>query len=135
MSRFHTAAILAALLGALAIWRHQFTFLSLLFLAFLILMGLGVARPGMKFFGNFICSGNRAKPQVALTFDDGPDENSTPQLLDLLREKKFPPRFFASAKTWRKIPSWHPEFCTKVICWKIILSRTAISSIFTVEKN
>ncbi len=32
--------------------------------------------------------------KIAITFDDGPDENYTPQILDILKEKKIPATFF-----------------------------------------
>jgi len=38
--------------------------------------------------------GNRAKKLVALTFDDGPHPNYTPQLLDILRKEQVKATFF-----------------------------------------
>ncbi|HEY4342850.1 MAG TPA: glycosyltransferase [Parvibaculum sp.] len=35
-----------------------------------------------------------AKKKIALTFDDGPDPEWTPQILDILKEKKVPATFF-----------------------------------------
>ena len=34
------------------------------------------------------------KKKVALTFDDGPDDDATPKILDILRDKKVPATFF-----------------------------------------
>ena len=63
-------------------------------LAFLIVTGLGVAFPQMRFFGPYICRGTEARKQVALTFDDGPDARSTPALLRLLNDARVPAAFF-----------------------------------------
>jgi len=98
LSRFHVVAILALLLGALLIGFHNFALFALVAVAFLIIVGLGVAFPQMSFFGKFICRGNNFKKCVALTFDDGLDANSTPQLLDLLKETKVEATFFCVGK-------------------------------------
>jgi peptidoglycan/xylan/chitin deacetylase (PgdA/CDA1 family) len=98
LSRFQIVAILAPLLGALALVFHDFVFLAVVVFAFLLIVGLGVAFPQMSFFGKFICRGNNLKKSVALTFDDGPDANSTPQLLDLLKEEKIEVAFFCVGK-------------------------------------
>ncbi len=106
MTRKHLAAFTAIFLGlvAVACALHK-TFLSAaLLVALFVLIGLGVAIPQMRLFGNFICSGNRKKKQVALTFDDGPDPRSTPQLLDLLRAEKIPAAFFCIGKRVEKNP-------------------------------
>ena len=76
----------------------------ILFAGLLLIIGLGVALPQLRLFGNFICSGNRSKKQIALTFDDGPDPRSTPQLLDLLREQKIAATFFCIGKHVEKNP-------------------------------
>jgi peptidoglycan/xylan/chitin deacetylase (PgdA/CDA1 family) len=98
MSRFHIAAILALLLGALLLGDHDFALFAVVAVAFLIIVGLGVSFPQMSFFGKFICRVNKFKKCVALTFDDGPDINSTPQLLDLLKEAKVEAAFFCIGK-------------------------------------
>ena len=36
----------------------------------------------------------KVKKQVILTFDDGPDQNYTPQILDILKKEKVPATFF-----------------------------------------
>jgi peptidoglycan-N-acetylglucosamine deacetylase len=42
--------------------------------------------------------GDRARPRVALTFDDGPHPVHTPQLLDALAELRVPATFFVVGK-------------------------------------
>jgi peptidoglycan/xylan/chitin deacetylase (PgdA/CDA1 family) len=44
--------------------------------------------------GRCLPHGRRAHPRVALTFDDGPDPDHTPRLLDLLRRYRVPATFF-----------------------------------------
>ncbi len=94
LSRFHVVVILALLLGALALAFHDFVLFVVVAVAFLVIVGFGVAFPQLSFFGKFICRGENSQRGMALTFDDGPDGNSTPQLLDLLKEAKVEATFF-----------------------------------------
>ncbi len=61
MTRFHLIAILSAIASTIALALHRSILLNAVVLAFLIAVGLGVAIPQMRLFGNFICSGNRKK--------------------------------------------------------------------------
>jgi peptidoglycan-N-acetylglucosamine deacetylase len=98
MSRYRICAIIALVLCAIA-WLSGHTALCwVVAVAFIILVGLGVAFPQMGFFGRFICRGSSLRRQVALTFDDGPDARSTPALLDLLRAEGVPAAFFCIGK-------------------------------------
>jgi peptidoglycan/xylan/chitin deacetylase (PgdA/CDA1 family) len=98
MSRFHKVLISALLLGILAVVAGKIIFFLVVIGAFVVLTGLGVAFPQMRFFGPFICRGDTSRRRVALTFDDGPDARSTPALLDLLREAQVPAAFFCIGK-------------------------------------
>ncbi|HSY74826.1 MAG TPA: polysaccharide deacetylase family protein [Dongiaceae bacterium] len=98
MSRFHIVVIFALPFVGLALVSHNFVFLTAIVFALLIIVGFGVTFPQMSFFGEFICRGNNLKKCVALTFDDGPDKNSTSALLDLLREAKIEATFFCVGK-------------------------------------
>ncbi|SDL66668.1 Peptidoglycan/xylan/chitin deacetylase, PgdA/CDA1 family [Halarsenatibacter silvermanii] len=58
-----------------------------------------------KFPGTFYMSGNREKQKVALSFDDGPSPQHTPEILDILAEYSVPATFFllgqeAAEHTW-----------------------------------
>lgn len=44
--------------------------------------------------GNLYLNGTGKNPQVALTFDDGPDEEFTSKVLDVLKQYKVPGTFF-----------------------------------------
>jgi len=94
MSRFAFILPVAVILLALALAGHHYLLGGVILFIFMVVTGLGVALPQLRLFGNFICSGDRSKKRVALTFDDGPDPRSTPQLLELLREQKIPAAFF-----------------------------------------
>lgn len=52
----------------------------------------------LSFFGPIISKGKSNKNVVALTFDDGPDPNTTPQLLDLLSKTNTKATFFVTGK-------------------------------------
>ncbi len=62
--------------------------------AVLSVIALGVRFPQLQLFGRFVCRGDDARRCVALSFDDGPDAASTPDLLDLLRERNVQVTFF-----------------------------------------
>src|SRR6185295_5762056 len=94
MTRFHCTAIVALLLGIAAIALGRPALCAVIFTAWLIVIGLGVAFPQLSLFGRFICRGSRAQRCAALTFDDGPDARSTPALLDLLRTERVEAAFF-----------------------------------------
>lgn len=111
MTRFHIVAIVSVIVGAAALALHNFILLNAVVIALLAAMGLGVAIPQLRLFGNFICRGNRSKKQVALTFDDGPDPRSTPQLLELLRAEKITAAFFCIGKN----VAAHPKLAAQIV--------------------
>jgi len=49
-----------------------------------VVVGVGAARPGSQVFGPAIVRADTGRPEVALTFDDGPDPESTEALLAAL---------------------------------------------------
>jgi peptidoglycan-N-acetylglucosamine deacetylase len=104
MTRFHSIAAVAAVLAVIALGRHNFVILGAIVLVLLLVLGFGVAVPQLRLFGNFICRGAGPKKRVALTFDDGPDPRSTPQLLELLRSEKIPAAFFCIGKKVEACP-------------------------------
>jgi len=95
MTRFHISALGTAILIVAALVTAKWWLLYSTLAGFLVVMGLGVAIPKLRFFGPYICRGASARRQVALTFDDGPDPRSTPALLEILREHKVEVAFFA----------------------------------------
>jgi len=98
MSRFHKlgALTLAALIGVLLFGPPELRWLGVAapLSAFVILSGLGVAFPRLEYFGPTFCAAPGSALEVALSFDDGPDPASTPQLLDLLKDHGVTATFF-----------------------------------------
>lgn len=62
--------------------------------AHLIVVGLGVAFIRLSFFCDAVCRGKEGKMQVALTFDDGPDPDATPLVIEALEQLKIAACFF-----------------------------------------
>jgi peptidoglycan/xylan/chitin deacetylase (PgdA/CDA1 family) len=54
-------------------------------------------------FGANVWRGDRSRPAVALTFDDGPSE-STPQILDILARYNIPATFFQCGANVARLP-------------------------------
>jgi len=48
--------------------------------------------------GTILWHGNRKLPEVALTFDDGPNSKATPQILDILKQYNIKATFFVLGK-------------------------------------
>ncbi len=55
---------------------------------------------------NTASHGSRGRPVIALTFDDGPDPERTPALLDALADLRRRARSSSSASAPRRTPSW-----------------------------
>jgi peptidoglycan/xylan/chitin deacetylase (PgdA/CDA1 family) len=91
--------LIATLAGAVAIcWQTRgvarWSWLTALCMSSGLCIGLGVSFPQWQFFGRSFCRATTTKKIVALTFDDGPDPENTPALLELLAERKIPATFF-----------------------------------------
>jgi len=63
-------------------------------LAGILLMAWGSGNIRSGFYLKSICNGNRDKKEVAFTFDDGPDAQVTPMILDVLKEHNIKATFF-----------------------------------------
>ncbi|MHB8066415.1 MAG: polysaccharide deacetylase family protein [Desulfobaccales bacterium] len=61
---------------------------------YLALVGLGASFISWEFFGSAICRGSPGGMRVSLTFDDGPDSESTPRLLEVLAQHQVKATFF-----------------------------------------
>lgn len=60
---------------------------------------------------NVLREGDSAAPEVALTFDDGPDPETTPKVLDILRERGVKATFFMLGQQMEK----HPDLARRVL--------------------
>jgi peptidoglycan/xylan/chitin deacetylase (PgdA/CDA1 family) len=94
MKRYHLVAIVAVGLAVYAGLSHSLALFLGVVAGFVVAVGLGVTCPRLRFFGPFVCRGDRTRDWVAITFDDGPDPRSTPQLLELLHHRRVPVTFF-----------------------------------------
>ncbi|MBL0310752.1 MAG: polysaccharide deacetylase family protein [Bacteroidetes bacterium] len=70
----------------------------ILVLTFLFITFLGSYFIRLNYFTESLCHGSRAKKEIALTFDDGPLKNFTPEVLDILKVEKVPAAFFLIGK-------------------------------------
>jgi peptidoglycan/xylan/chitin deacetylase (PgdA/CDA1 family) len=79
------------------------TFLAIA-LAFGFWFWWACATPTSTFFRPVLVRGPRDRKQVTLTFDDGPAEMFTDQILDVLREHRAPGTFFVCGRNVEKRP-------------------------------
>lgn len=70
----------------------------------LVALGRGVASLRLRYFGPVVCRGEGEPPEIAITFDDGPDPAVTPRLLDLLAELEVPALFFCTGERVEQSP-------------------------------
>ena len=61
---------------------------------YLLILVYGTYYVAGNFFMKVLCSANTTKKVVAISFDDGPVELYTPQVLEVLKEQKVPAAFF-----------------------------------------
>jgi len=98
LTRYHVVLVFAIILGVLALMLRNVLLGICALIFWLVSIGLGVAFPQLSLFGPFLCAGSSERKHVALTFDDGPDERSTPALLELLRQRSVQVAFFGVGK-------------------------------------
>lgn len=72
--------------------------------------GLGIAWPHWRFFGRVVTDCGDAS-KIALTFDDGPDPDMTPKVLERLKAHGFKATFFLVGQNVRK----HPELARRIV--------------------
>ena len=79
--------------------------------AFLLFLGVAPFFTSIGFFLPIISRGKRGESGVALTFDDGPDPEVTPRLLDLLGRHGVPATFFVMGEK----AAQHPEILQEIL--------------------
>jgi len=99
----------AAALALFALVRLDGWIYLVLLAGLLVLLGFGVARPGWRFFGHIVVDAGDPG-RIALTFDDGPDPEFTPCVLDWLRAHGFVANFFLVGRKVRL----HPELARRI---------------------
>ena len=92
------------LAAAIALWGPAAGALLPPLLVYLAVAIDGIARPAAPWLLPLVTHGDRSRPQIALTFDDGPDPEVTPHLLDVLRRYGVHATFFVIAARARRHP-------------------------------
>jgi peptidoglycan/xylan/chitin deacetylase (PgdA/CDA1 family)/GT2 family glycosyltransferase len=67
--------------------------------------------PRSRFYGKVWSNGNRNHSRIALTFDDGPNEPYTSQVLSILEQYKIRATFFVIGQNARR----YPEVCRRIV--------------------
>jgi peptidoglycan/xylan/chitin deacetylase (PgdA/CDA1 family) len=111
LTKYHVVVAIALFIGLLALMGKSLALGIVAVIFLLISMGLGVAFPQLSLFGPFVCHGSSDRKCVALTFDDGPDERSTPPLLELLRKQRVHAAFFGVGKR----VAAHPDIAARIV--------------------
>jgi peptidoglycan/xylan/chitin deacetylase (PgdA/CDA1 family) len=79
-------------------------------LAFGLWFWWACATPSSTFFRPVLIRGPQAGKRISLTFDDGPAEHFTEQILDILREHHVPATFFVCGKNVEA----HPDLLRRI---------------------
>jgi peptidoglycan/xylan/chitin deacetylase (PgdA/CDA1 family) len=91
--------------GTLACWDGPARWLALAVpAAYLALLVAGVMSPQFGMFAPVFCRGGSSRPEVALTFDDGPDPTSTRRILSTLARFHTRATFFVLGAKARLAP-------------------------------
>jgi peptidoglycan/xylan/chitin deacetylase (PgdA/CDA1 family) len=99
------AGVALAALGATRGGRRFTVFGVLLLVVTLLFTGyVGAETPGVKWFGGGTTHGPTNTRQVAITFDDGPDAASTPEIMAILDRYGVKATFFEVGKAIDKVP-------------------------------
>jgi len=87
--------ILAALGFLLMIFNMQYIWLfAALAVIYIYLLVMGSVKICAGFYIKVLCHGGTSKKLVALTFDDGPDPDQTPRILEILEKHQVRATFF-----------------------------------------
>ncbi len=104
VSKFHLlnlAGLLAVLLFLATGW-PVVPALLLLALVYLLLLAAGAAFIQWNFFFKSLNKGTGNRKEIALTFDDGPDQEITPQILEVLKKHRVKGTFFCIGRKLEK---------------------------------
>ncbi len=110
-TRILIATYAAVTAGAVGAFGFSALTLGIPSAGFLALFADGVARPGSRTLYPTVTRGPRDTTRVALTFDDGPDPEVTPAVLDALARHDARATFFSIGRSLEK----HPELARRVV--------------------
>lgn len=115
LTRYHGASLLAALTGVAILWMRPdlsgLLGLGLVTAAYIAVVSLGVCMPRLQFFGPVLWRVSTPRKAVAITFDDGPDPQVTPRLLEQLSRWGIPATFFCVGRAVEQ----HPQLARDLI--------------------
>jgi peptidoglycan/xylan/chitin deacetylase (PgdA/CDA1 family) len=86
--------ILVALLGLDFVFTISKWYYAGIIIVFVVIMAYGSKVIQSDFYVRSLSSGSRKNGQIALTFDDGPDAQVTPMILDVLKKHNIKAAFF-----------------------------------------
>jgi peptidoglycan-N-acetylglucosamine deacetylase len=103
MLNFRNTNILFVLLLILLVWLDvvndiSFWYYILLFFIYTLIVFWGCYNVGSNFFIRIICKADTTNKEIAISFDDGPAENYTPEILELLGKNNIKAAFFCIGK-------------------------------------
>ena len=87
-------ALLAILIGVHVKYGLPVYIYSLLLIVYSLIVFYGCYYVGSNFFINIICSADTNQKEIAISFDDGPATNHTPEILQLLKQANIKATFF-----------------------------------------
>jgi peptidoglycan/xylan/chitin deacetylase (PgdA/CDA1 family)/GT2 family glycosyltransferase len=67
--------------------------------------------PRSRFYGNVLSNGDRSRLRIALTFDDGPNEPYTSDVLHILKQYRIKATFFLIGQNALR----HPDTCRRIV--------------------
>jgi peptidoglycan/xylan/chitin deacetylase (PgdA/CDA1 family) len=85
----------------------------ILFFIYSVILFLGSYNVCSNFYLNVFCKSGKSKNQIAITFDDGPDENNTPKILRILNDFDTRATFFVIGHKAEKCPHIIKEMIEK----------------------
>jgi peptidoglycan/xylan/chitin deacetylase (PgdA/CDA1 family) len=86
--------LLIVLIGVHIKYGLPFYIYPLLFIAYSLIVFYGCYYVGSNFFIKIVCSASTDKKEIAISFDDGPAANYTPEILQLLKQENIKATFF-----------------------------------------
>lgn len=100
-------------------------------LAFGLWFWWACATPTSTFFHPVLIRGPREGKRISLTFDDGPAEHFTGQILEILREHRIPATFFVCGRNVEK----HPDLVRRIIAEGHAVGNHTYSHLFVFFKS
>ena len=88
------AILLAVLIGLHIQYGIPWYAYCLLLIAYSLIVFWGCINVGSNFFIKIICKADTCKKEIAISFDDGPVQNYTPAILEVLRTENVKATFF-----------------------------------------